>query len=87
MRNVIKTAMLPHFNIYVGVYVKKGSWVATKHTTVKKFFERPANKISEITELHLSVCSITGNFISQNRKFISYISREKYFTLTQESLQ
>ena len=36
MRNVIKTAMLPHFNIYVGVYVKKGSWVATKRTTVKR---------------------------------------------------
>ena len=31
-----KIAMLPHYNIYVGVYVKnvkKGSWVAAKHTT------------------------------------------------------
>ena len=31
--NITNIAMLPHFNIYVGLCVKKGSWVAAKHTT------------------------------------------------------
>ena len=48
MRNVIKTAMLPHFNIYVGVYVKKGSWVATKHTTVKIFLKDQLTKFQKL---------------------------------------
>ena len=35
MRDIVKIAMLPHFNIHGGGggFVKRGSWVAAKHTT------------------------------------------------------